>query len=175
MEGDAPVEPLVMAAPVDFEGFFRASHPRLVAIALPLTGDVDAARDLAQEALLRAYRAWPKVSSLDQPGAWTRRVLLNLAVDVSRRRRRESTANSRAVQPESAGSDVAEISAVDDSFWLAVRALPALQRSSVVLHYVDDMSVVDVAAVLEVSEGTVKTSLHRARQTLAKTLEVRDE
>jgi len=172
MEGDAPVEPLVMAAPLGFEGFFRSSHPRLVAIALPLSGDVDTARDLAQEALLRTYRAWPKVSTLDQPGAWTRRVLLNLAVDVSRRRRRESAANGRAFAPD---SDVADTSVVDQSFWVAVRALPALQRSSVVLHYVDDMSVADVAAVLEVSEGTVKTSLHRARQTLAKTLEVRDE
>jgi RNA polymerase sigma-70 factor (ECF subfamily) len=175
MEGDAPIEPLVLAAPVGFEGFFRASQSRLVAIALPLTGDVDAARDLAQEALLRAYRAWPKVSTLDQPGAWTRRVLLNLAVDVSRRRRRESVANGRALPPDSDGSDFTEMSVVDESFWVAVRALPALQRSSVVLHYVDDMSVAEVAEVLEVSEGTVKTSLHRARQTLAKTLEVHDE
>ena len=175
MKGDVPIDHVVVAAPEGFERFFRSSHPRLVAIALPLTGDVDTARDLAQEALLRAFRAWPKVSTLEQPGAWTRRVLLNLAVDASRRRRRESAANGRALQPDSDGSDASEMSGSDEWFWVAVRALPSLQRSAVVLHYVDDMSIADVAEVLEVSEGTVKTSLHRARQTLSTTLEVRDE
>jgi RNA polymerase sigma-70 factor (ECF subfamily) len=156
-----------------FEAFFRVQQPRLVALALTSTADVERARDLAQEALVRAYRGWPMVSSLDQPGAWVRRVLLNLAIDASRRRHHEDDANRRAGVASSV--DEGRPNALDEEFWSAVRALPDLQRSVVALHYVDDLAVADVARVLQVSEGSVKTSLHRARATLARTLEVEDD
>ena len=51
----------------DFEAFFRAEHPRLVAIGLALTGDREAGRDLAAEALSRAHRSWPRVATKTRP------------------------------------------------------------------------------------------------------------
>jgi RNA polymerase sigma factor (sigma-70 family) len=59
----------------------------------------------------------------------------------------------------------------DVGFWTAVRALPARQAQIVALHYVEELTVVEIANVLGVKEGTVKTSLFRARATLATTLQ----
>jgi RNA polymerase sigma-70 factor (ECF subfamily) len=149
-----------------FEAFFRAEHPKLVALGWALTGDSETARELAQEALLRAYRDWAKVADYDNPGGWVRRVVVNLATDRHRRRRSEEAALSRMPPSEPA----ALLDPATDHWWRAVRSLPEGQRTAVVLHYLEDMSVADVAATLGVSEGTVKTQLARARQTLARTL-----
>jgi RNA polymerase sigma-70 factor, ECF subfamily len=148
-----------------FEAFFRAEHPRLVAIGLALTGDREAARDLAAEALSRAHRSWP---SLDNPSAWVRRVITNLATDRGRRLGRERRVLSRvaAQTPSSTGMN----DPVSDGFWAAVRALPERQQAAVVLHYLEDRSILDVASILGVAEGTVKSTLFKARNTLATTL-----
>lgn len=147
-----------------FEAFFRAEHPKLVALGWALTGDADTGAELAQESLARAYRAWATVGGYDNPGGWVRRVLTNLATDRYRRRRSEEAALARVGRP-----DVAiEVEPATDHWWAAVRALPAGQRAAVALHYLEDLSVADVAATLGVAEGTVKTQLARARRSLAR-------
>ena len=155
------------AVPSDFEEFFRGQHPRLVAIALALVGDVETARDAAQEALLRAYRDWHRVARLEMPSAWVRRVVVNLAIDGRRRRRRDERVTSRLAGGVPGPAELPERSAT----WDAVRALPARQRAAVVLRYVDDLSVAEIARVLDVTEGTIKASLHAARATLQQQLE----
>ena len=67
-----------------FDAFYRAGLHTMVALATSLTGDAGHGAELAQEALLRTYRSWETVSSLDRPGAWTRRVLINLTIDARR-------------------------------------------------------------------------------------------
>jgi RNA polymerase sigma-70 factor (ECF subfamily) len=151
---------------VEFEPFFRREHPRLLATAVALVGDREVARELAQEALLRTYNVWTKVSGLERPGAWTRRVLVNMCTDVHRRRGLEQRALALASDSPLVASPVLPSTA----FWDAVRALPKLQRAVVALHYVDDLPVAEVADVLGVAVGTVKTSLMRARTSLALTL-----
>jgi len=151
---------------LDFDGFFRVEYPKLVAVALGLTGSYDTACELAQEALLRCHRSWDRVSAMDIPGAWVRRVLLNLATDLHRSAQRAT--RRAALVTHHAVTELGD--PVVDGWWSAVRALPDLQRAVVVLHYVEDRSVADVAAVLGVAEGTVKTSLSRARSTLARTI-----
>jgi RNA polymerase sigma-70 factor (ECF subfamily) len=147
----------------DFEQFFRTHHPRLVAIALALTGDVDGARDAAQEALLRAYRDWAKVAALDSPAAWVRRVVVNVAIDAIRRRHRDH----RLVGRLAGAPDTTELAGAEGSpTWAAVRELPDRERAAIVLRYVDDLPVAEIARVLGVTDGTIKTSLHRARTTL---------
>jgi RNA polymerase sigma-70 factor (sigma-E family) len=151
----------------EFEEFFRAQHPRLVAIALALSGDVEAARDAAQEALLRAFRDWPRVVALDLPSAWVRRVVVNLVIDGRRRRSREERTAER-VHDVAARVDDAPMEA--SPTWRAVRRLPERQRAAVVLRYVDDLPVSDIATILRVTDGTVKSSLHAARRTLQEQL-----
>lgn len=150
----------------DFDAFFRIEYPRLVAIGRGLTGSHETACDLAQETLLRCHRSWSKVSRLDRPGAWARRVLINLARDVERSaRRRSSVTTTRSAEGAGSCGDP-----VVDGWWSAVRELPDRQRAAVVLHYLEDLSVVDVARVLGIAEGTVKASLAKGRATLARTL-----
>jgi RNA polymerase sigma-70 factor, ECF subfamily len=147
----------------EFEEFFREQHPRLVAIALALTGDVDVARDAAQETLTRAYRDWAKVGGLDLPSAWARKVLINAVIDAGRRQRRDERLVRRL---EALPAPPVTTPAEESATWAAVRLLPPRQRAAVVLHYVDDVSVAGVAEILGVTEGTVKTTLHDARASL---------
>lgn len=154
----------------DFEAFFRAEHPRLVAIGLALTGDREAARDLAAETLARAHRSWP---GLDNPAAWVRRVITNLATDRGRRLGRERRALARVAAQAVAVSGAAD--PVSSGFWVAVRALPERQQAAVVLHYLEDRSILDVASTLGIAEGTVKATLFKARHTLAGTLTSPDQ
>ena len=67
-----------------------------------------------------------------------------------------------------------ELEPADAEFWRAVGALPVRQREVIALHYVEDLTIADVAAALEISPGTVKSTLHDARRSLAATLRLTD-
>jgi RNA polymerase sigma-70 factor (ECF subfamily) len=150
----------------NFERLYRQELSALIALATSMTGSRDIGADLAHEALARAYRDWRAVGSLDRPGAWLRRVVINLAIDTHRRRERESLAFARLDQhPIMAASE-----AVDAGFWAAVRKLPERQRAAVTLYYIEDLAITEIADILGVTTGTVKTSLHMARRSLAVTL-----
>jgi RNA polymerase sigma-70 factor, ECF subfamily len=161
----------MMVAPRDgmvtFEGFFRDEYPRLVPMLQALLGDRQRAEDVAQDALAAAQRDWDRVSRLDRPGAWVRRVALNASSNTRRNRAREAAALRRlGGSPEASRSPVEG----DEELWLLVRRLPEQQRWAVALHYVEDRTVADVAGILRCSEGTVKTHLSRARAALARQL-----
>lgn len=152
---------------VTFERFFRDEYPRLVPMLHALTGDRSRAEDLAQDALAKAQQDWDRVSGLDRPGAWVRRVALNASSNTRRRRAREAVAMRRL---GAAADRVTEAVGGDDELWRLVRRLPEQQRWAVALYYVEDRSLVDVARILRCSEGTAKTHLSRARATLARQL-----
>lgn len=85
---------VAIGARVDFDDFYRAELPRLVALARALCGGA-AADDVAQEAMLAAYRRWRQVSELEHPEAWVRRACSNLAMSQYRRRLVELRAVTR--------------------------------------------------------------------------------
>ena len=150
----------------NFERLYRQELSALIALATTMTGNRDIGADLAHEALARAYRDWRTVGSLDRPGAWLRRVVINLAIDAHRRQAREALAFARLdPHPMTASSE-----AVDVKFWAAVRALPERQHAAITLYYIEDLAVADIAEILGVAAGTVKTSLFMARRSLAVTL-----
>jgi RNA polymerase sigma-70 factor, ECF subfamily len=150
----------------EFAVFFRAEQPRLVALVMALTGSVEVARDIAQEALVRTYQRWPEVGEMERPGAWSRRVAINLTWNEHRRRGREDRAIQRVGEP----APLLPADPVSDRFWARVRELPDRQRAVVALHYLDDLSVADVADILDCAEGTVKSLLFKARTKLAESL-----
>lgn len=154
-----------------FESFFVSQQPRLVAIALGWSGDVDAAREAAQETLSRAYRDWDRVGSLDVPEAWVRRVLVNLLIDQQRRRQRDRVLVERLGPP----GLVPEPATADEQWWHAVRSLPDRQRTVITLHYLEDRSVREVADILEIAQGTVKATLSHARVRLRQLLVQEDK
>ena len=148
-------------AVVPFEEFYATEKPALLALAGVLLGSREAARDVVQEASLRAFRDWSRVSRLDRPGAWVRRGLINLTVDAHRRRQREARTVSRL-----AVSAVLFEEPDVDEFWRFVRDLPPRQRTAVALRYIEDLSIESIAEVLDISVGTVTKSLFMARKTL---------
>ncbi|MEU8332344.1 sigma-70 family RNA polymerase sigma factor [Micromonospora sp. NPDC048839] len=141
-----------------YAGCFR----RLVVQLYAVTGDLCEAQEAVQEAFTRALAAPGRLTRLDNPEAWLRRV----AVNVSRsrhRRRRVLDGLLRRIGPPPA---VADRSPEHLALLAAMRELPRGQRHALALHYLVDLPIDEVAATLGVSPGTVKSRLSRGRQTL---------
>lgn len=155
-----------------FEEFYRAEHKSVLGLAFVLTGNQWVAEDTAQDAFTAAFRKWSSLDSYDSPQAWVRRVTCNQAVSAMRRRVREAKA---LVRLAGRTPSYIELDESDDAFWQAVRRLPERQAQAVALYYLEDYSVGEVADVLGCSEGTVKTHLSRARQAVAKDLQLEDD
>jgi len=162
----AEVVPLAPVLPtLDFTSFYRRELPALVALATAVTGS-GPGEEIAQEALLRAHRDWARVERYDKPGAWVRRVAINLALSQRRRVSSEARALARLAQrrvPDAPAPEVEEL-------WTLVRALPARQAAAVALHYLDDLPITELAVALGCAEGTAKAHLHRGRLALARRL-----
>lgn len=162
-----------------FEAFYRSELRYVCALATSMTGSRELGTDIANEAMLRVYRDWDRVQSLDRPGAWVRRVAVNLSIDARRRQTRERRAMDRLRSTTAvATTDVVLGDVSSTRFWGLVRTLPDQQRAVVALRYLEDMAVHDIADVLDIPQGTVKSLLFKARQALSGALraeEVGDE
>ena len=151
----------------DFTEFYRAELPRLVTLARALCGTATA-DDVAQEAMLVAYRRWSQVKDYRQPEAWVRRTCANLAVSSFRRRVVELRGLTRlAARPEPVPADDRA-----EEFWAAVRTLPRRQAQAAALRYLYGLDVAEIAATLGIGQGSVKVHLTRARAALAEALQL---
>jgi RNA polymerase sigma-70 factor (ECF subfamily) len=151
----------------DFDAFYRREYPRLVVLARVLAGPA-VADDVAQEAMLVAFRKWDEVQLLQSPAGWVRAVCLHKAVSLVRRRAVEQ----RVLR--SLGSFRSEHAVAleqDERFWREVRRLPLRQAQAVALHYALDLGVAEIAETLGCAEGTVKSHLSRGRVALARAWE----
>jgi RNA polymerase sigma factor (sigma-70 family) len=149
-----------------FEAFYRREFPRMVTLACAVSGSRAGAEDIAQDALLEARLRWDTIGGYDKPGAWLRRVTIQLAGKRLRRARVEAAALLRlgSIQPIPPGAeDVEEV-------LRAIGRLPLRQRAAVTLCYLEDRSVREVAEILGCAEGTAKAHLHKARTSLARML-----
>lgn len=152
---------------IPFESFYRQEYQGMLGIALTLARDTTQAEDLVQEAFITAHRRWDRVSQYDSPRAWVRRVLINRATSLRRRLSAEVRAVSRVGPLEPAAPDLSPETA---DVWSEVRRLPRRQQQAIALHYVGQLSMVEIADVMGLSQGAVKSHLHRARETLRGTL-----
>jgi RNA polymerase sigma factor (sigma-70 family) len=141
-----------------FDMLYRDSFAVVVRSVRWIVGDAEVAREIAQDAFVAALVHWRKVSTYDNPGAWVRRVAIRQAVRAARRTRSTPSLETTGVNPDR--DEALDVRA-------AVAALPAAQRAAVVLHYLHDLPVGEVARTLGCSEGTAKTHLFRARKSLA--------
>lgn len=151
-----------------FETFFRDNATATAAVVLALRGSRVGVEDVVQESFVRALQEWDDVAAMDRPDLWVQRVALNLATSRLRRLASEARAIARIGARTPAATD--DLGDGDGAFWSAVRRLPAQQARAVALRYAADLSVAEVADVLDVAEGTVKAHLHRARQRLSEQL-----
>jgi RNA polymerase sigma-70 factor (ECF subfamily) len=154
---------------IDFGDLVAAESRGLVAAATAIVGDRHRAEEIVQDAFERCYRRWSRVSKLDRPGAWVRRVAINRAISVARRSSNEHGAVQRfgAMAEVSAVSGADPLAAIDDEgVWAAVRTLPRDQKAAIALRYGADLSVEDIADTLQVTVPAVKSLLHRGRTAL---------
>jgi RNA polymerase sigma-70 factor (ECF subfamily) len=153
-----------------FEHFYLEEYPRVVKLVYALSGSRAAAEDIAQEAFLRAYQNWERVGSYEHQAAWVRRVATNLATSGLRRRLLEARALARLAGRRQPVLDPLPADHAD--FGRALRTPPRRQAQAVALFYVEDLSVQQIAVVLDCAEGTVKAHLAKARHSLAKRLQL---
>jgi RNA polymerase sigma-70 factor (sigma-E family) len=132
-----------------FPDLYRSAYR----VAYKLLGSPEDARDLAQEALARAYSRWPKVCTLNEPAAWVTRVTTNLAFDIFRRRRLQ---RRHELPADVAGPDADHL-----DLYQALKTLPKRQREVVVLRYLADQSEAATADALGCSPGAVKQHASR--------------
>ncbi|MFF5071428.1 SigE family RNA polymerase sigma factor [Micromonospora olivasterospora] len=152
-----------------FDEVYRRHFQPLVVQLYTFVGDLGEAQDLVQEAFSRAWPRWHRISRYDDPVGWVRRVAWNAAASRWRRLRtaRLFQQRQRLESVDGPGPDRVALAA-------ALRALPADQRRAVVLFYIAELSVNEIAEDCGVAPGTVKSWLHRARTTLAARLDEHD-
>ena len=152
---------------LEFEDWYRSEHPRLLGSFAWITGDLDVAREVVDEACARALERWGRVGRMASPGGWTHQVALN----VLRRRERRAALEVRLLHRHPAPP--AAMPGPAGEAWDLVRALSPRERTAVALRYVADLTEADIASAMGVTRSTVSTLLARAHQKLA--VELADE
>ncbi|MFI1726987.1 SigE family RNA polymerase sigma factor [Streptomyces sp. NPDC020489] len=157
------------AASVEFHAFFERHYAELSRLAYLLTGESDAADDLAADALLALWNRWDRVRAADHPAAYARGVVANMARTrirsaVRERRRIALFWSQREEKVEN--PDIAGVVDVQD----ALRRLPFRKRACVVLRHAFDLSEKDTALALGVSVGTVKSQTSKGMAELQRLL-----
>jgi RNA polymerase sigma-70 factor (ECF subfamily) len=149
----------------DFDELYRAHGGRLVVQLYAYTQDLSLAEDLVHEAFCRALDRWARVSRYDDPVGWVRRVAWNLAVSDWRRVRRDRD-RARELSSETVPGPNPDRVAL----MRALATLPVPQRRAVIMFYLGDMSVAEIAAAEGITDNAVKQRLHRGRAALAEHL-----
>lgn len=165
--GEIVEEELRRAHPYDFESFYRHHADGVYRALAVMLGDVDLAQDAAAEALTRTFQHWPRVSAYDNPAGWAYRVGMNWATSWRRRRRREGGMSAGA----SAIADPADAAGLRTDLLAAVTQLDPAHREVIVLRYLLDLRQEDVARVLGVPVGTVKSRLGRGLSRLREVID----
>lgn len=167
------VQQVLAGHAAEFEKIVAAHAPKIIRLAYRLTGNHDEAEDLAQEAFLRLYRALPKFRGDSTLGTWLYRTVTRLAIDHLRREKlrravfffsREGEDDPVDYAADPAASPRDELLAAERRHRLrqALGQLSARQRAVFVLRHDEGLPLKEIAAMLGLSEGTVKIHLHRA-------------
>ncbi|GAA3232752.1 SigE family RNA polymerase sigma factor [Dactylosporangium siamense] len=160
LEGDRTESP--PAGISGFDEFYAACFRPLTVQLFAFTGDMAAAQDVVQEAFCRALSRWKRVAEMDDPASWVRRVAWNLATSRWRRARTAMAFARRHVEEHVAAPSPDRVALAR-----ALSTLPEQQRRAVILHYLADLPITEIARQEGVAEGTVKSWLHRGRTALA--------
>ena len=165
---------VVRARAGDREAFARlaaGSFTRLDAVARLITRDQERAKDAVQEALARAWRDLPGLRDPERFDAWLRRLLVHACMDELRGVRRRAIEVVLIDVHHPTTPDASASLGDRDALERAFRRLDPEQRSLIVLYYYDGLSLAEAAIAVGIPEGTAKSRLSRARETLRATLD----
>ena len=146
----------------DFDSFFHDVFAKTVAVAQRVAGDRGTAEDAAVEALAKAHLRWRRIGDQPWRDAWVYKVAVNEAL--------RGLPRPEPVVPAPQPGDLGEHVVLRQTLTAALRRLPRRQREVIVLRYLLDFSEAEVAAALGVSQGSVKTHLHRGVAALRKSV-----
>jgi RNA polymerase sigma-70 factor (sigma-E family) len=163
----------------EFDRFVEDIAPRLLRTSYLMTRNLSQAEDMAQEALFRAAKQWPRIRRMDFPQAYVRRILVNL---VLREASRQSTSSVTTAEDDETASfpdqraehELLKIDQRSEILWL-LDSLPPSQRLVVVLRYFEELTEGEIAEHLGWPIGTVKSAASRALERLRRTLESSSE
>ncbi|RKN05252.1 SigE family RNA polymerase sigma factor [Streptomyces radicis] len=153
------------ATEAEFTAYVRERRASLYATAFHLTGDRHEAEDLLQSALLSTYRAWDRISDKAAVGGYLRRTMTNLHISAWRRRKLNEYPTEEL--PEAPGElDTMRGTELRTVLWQALARLPEQQRTMLVLRYYEGRTDPEIADTLNISVGTVKSSIWRTLRRL---------
>jgi RNA polymerase sigma-70 factor (sigma-E family) len=157
-----------MTRELDFVDFVAARWASLYRLAYLLTASPTAAEDMLQTALEQAYVRWARISRMEYPEAYVRRMLAHAVVSSGRRAWLREVPS---VEMPERSEEPVEIGVLDRSLlWPLVCALPARQRAVIVLRYYEDLTEVQISEVLGCAPGTVKSQASAAMKALRRAL-----
>lgn len=162
-----------------FEEYAAATWSMLYRSAYLLAGNHADAEDLAQQTLIKAHRAWAKVSASDSANAYVRQILTNTFLSSKRPKGRRLELLTDEI-PEWGGATGTAGGAPGTSdermaLWPHIKQLPPQQRAVIVLRYFEDLSEMEIAETLGCSRGNVKSTAHRALKSLRAALGAPDD
>ncbi|HUZ39960.1 MAG TPA: sigma-70 family RNA polymerase sigma factor [Acidimicrobiales bacterium] len=146
---------------MDFDSFYSASYDRVRRAMTLAFRDPALAEEITQEAFFQTLKRWPKVSVLDHPEGWTMVVALNKGRDFHRRRARHEAKQALLVHQPDAQSGERH---VEDRMMVStlLEGIPDRQRQALLLRYITQLTIPEIAVVMGCAEGTVKATLHAA-------------
>ena len=153
---------------MEFEEYVSARGQELVRLGFTVSGDYQRAEDLAQIALMQAFRSWRKVRKADDPHHYVRRILINSYLSMTRRRS-FTEAPAAEIDTETTVPDPATDIANSDDLWRALATLSARERVVLVLRYYQDLDDRAIAHVVGIKPSSVRATASRALATLRKT------
>ena len=170
-----PVPRQLDAARVDaeFREFVGTRGRSLLRSAYMLTGNLADAEDLVQSALAKTYQAWERIQDRKALDGYVRRAMVNTHISWWRRRRVDEYPTDDI--PDQPAADTSGNSELHDTLQRAIDKLPQRMRAAVLLRYFEDMTEAEVADILGVSQGTVKSTVSRAVAKLRTDAELLDE
>lgn len=148
--------------PPDFDSWYRREFPRVRRAMAVAAGDAGVGEEAAAEAFALALVHWRRVARMDSPGGWVYATALNQVRRSWRRAALEDRYRARQREVHAPAPEPP-----DTALWRAVAALSPRARTAVALRYVADLTEAEVAAAMNVTRGTVATTLSRARTQLA--------
>jgi RNA polymerase sigma-70 factor (ECF subfamily) len=151
---------------LDFDEWYAAVRPRMIAALSGWCGDAGIASEAIDEAFVRAVEHWTKVSTSPSPEGWVWRT----ATNVVRRRMRRQQMEQRLLRRNTQHREHDGPAPRDEDLIEALQELTERQRTVVVLHYIADKPIAEIATMLHIASGTVTATLHQARTRLAERL-----
>ncbi|TQM84871.1 RNA polymerase sigma-70 factor (sigma-E family) [Saccharothrix saharensis] len=154
--------------PADYDQFVTDRLDRLLRYATALTCDKHLAQDIVQDVLLRARQKWARIGAVDVPHLYVKRMVTNEYLSWRRRRAARDVSATHVALDDLAPAvaDPAVRHAERDAMRVRIAVLPRKQRAALVLRYYEDSTDAEIAEVLGCAEGTVRSHISRALQTL---------